>query len=307
MNSEAMDRLIEIHLAAEKAGDTAGAVSVYTDDVEHDVVGAPHGPLHGPAAAEQFYKQLTSDTRTEEMRPVHRYYGDDFCVIEHVWTGAVPGRFFGIPGHGRRISHRLLHVWEFRDGRINRENVWLDGASVVAQLTAPAGAAPTPPAAPEVQLACDEPRHDRQAPAFTQLYGKLPAKDVHRARAFFAQRLGLEPFGERDNHLYYEVGGAHFIIFPSTGAPSGTHDQLGLVVDDLEREVARLRSKGVVFEEYPALPGAEMRDGIMRRGHMKAAWFKDTEGNLISIAEFAAGSPFTRRPDARPATVGTRQ
>ncbi len=38
------------------------------------------------------------------------------------------------PGHGRRISHRLLHIWEFREGRISRENVWIDGGSVMAQL-----------------------------------------------------------------------------------------------------------------------------------------------------------------------------
>ncbi len=136
MNPAEMDRLIEIHLQAEKAADTAGAVSVYTDDVEHDVVGAPHGPLHGKQAAQGFYEHLTRDIRTETMEPRHSYYGDDFCVIEHQWTGTVPGSFLGVPGHGRRISFRLLHVWEFRDGRVSRENVWLDGGSVVAQLTA---------------------------------------------------------------------------------------------------------------------------------------------------------------------------
>jgi steroid delta-isomerase-like uncharacterized protein len=306
MNHEAMDRLIETHLAAEKAGDTAAAVSMYTDDIEHDVVGAPHGPLRGPAAAEQFYKQLTSDTRTEEMRPTHRYYGDDFCVIEHTWTGTVPGSFFGIAGHGRRISHRLLHVWEFRDGRISRENVWLDGASAVAQLTAPTqdehGHAAMVNGQPTRQVL---PQH-RPGPDFKQMYGKLPAKDVNHARAFFAEKLGLEPFGEHDNHLYYEVGGAYFIIFPSTGAPSGTHDQLGLVVDDLASAMGRLRASGVVFEEYPAPPGASMHDGVMHRGHIKTAWFKDTEGNLISIAEFTAGSPFPPIPARSPAATGTR-
>jgi predicted ester cyclase len=70
------------------------------------------------------------------MKPTHSYYGEDFCVVEHMWTGTVPGTFFGIPGHGRRISHRLLHVWEFRDGKISRENVWIDSGSIIAQLTA---------------------------------------------------------------------------------------------------------------------------------------------------------------------------
>lgn len=50
--------------------------------------------------------------------------------------------------------------------------------------------------------------------------------------------------------------------------------------------------RDVTFEEYPALPGATMKNRIMDRGSMKAAWFKDTEGNLISIAEFSQGSPF---------------
>jgi steroid delta-isomerase-like uncharacterized protein len=135
MTKEEMNQLIEIHLAAEKAGDPAGAVSMYVDDVEHDVVGAPHGPLQGKDAARGFYDFLVENIRTEEMVPTHSYYGDDFCVIEHDWTGTVEGSFLGVPGNGKRITFRLLHIWEFRDGKISRENVWLDGGSVVAQLT----------------------------------------------------------------------------------------------------------------------------------------------------------------------------
>jgi catechol 2,3-dioxygenase-like lactoylglutathione lyase family enzyme len=116
---------------------------------------------------------------------------------------------------------------------------------------------------------------------------------VARARAFYADKLGLKPYREHADHLYFEVGRTTFIIFPSTGAPSGAHDQLGLIVDDVESTVARLQSKGVTFEKYPAPPGASMKNGTMDRGSMKAAWFKDTEGNLISIAEFSAGSPFS--------------
>ncbi len=71
------------------------------------------------------------------MDATHQYYGDDFCVMEHDTTGTVPGEFLGVPGNGRRITFRLLHVCEFRDGLISRENVWLDGGSVLAQLTAP--------------------------------------------------------------------------------------------------------------------------------------------------------------------------
>ena len=128
------------------------------------------------------------------------------------------------------------------------------------------------------------------------VYGKLPAQNVKRARAFYADKLGLTPYREHANHLYYKVGGTTFIIFPSAGAPSGTHDQLGFIVDDVELTVARLQSNGVTFENYPAPPGAIMKNGIMDRGTMKAAWLKDTEGNLISFAEFRQGSPFRHEP-----------
>lgn len=136
-----------------------------------------------------------------------------------------------------------------------------------------------------------EEQHDGP-PCFIDAYGKLPAQNVERARAFYAEKLGLTPFGEHAGHLYYQVGGTNFLVFPSAGTPSGTHDQLGLVVDDLESTVARLRVTDVTFEEYPAPPGASMKNGVMDHGRMKAAWFKDTEGNLISIAEFTQGSRF---------------
>jgi catechol 2,3-dioxygenase-like lactoylglutathione lyase family enzyme len=125
----------------------------------------------------------------------------------------------------------------------------------------------------------------------TRAYGKLPAQDVGRARAFYLEKLGLEPYADVHNHLYYEVGGFHFVVFPSSGSPSGSHDQLGLVVPDLKAEVQRLRSRGVAFESFPAPPGATVTDQIADLGAVRAAWFKDSEGNLISIAEFQSG-PF---------------
>ncbi len=131
-----MDRLIEEHLIAEKASDPDGSVAMYTDDVIHDVVGSPLGALEGPEAAKRFYEFLTANIHTEEMDVNHAKYGEDFCVFEHQWRGTIPGEFMGIPGHGRRISFRMLHLWEFRDGAMSRENVWLDAGSIIQQLTA---------------------------------------------------------------------------------------------------------------------------------------------------------------------------
>lgn len=111
-------------------------------------------------------------------------------------------------------------------------------------------------------------------------YGKLPAQDVARARRFYADTLGLEPFGEHNDHLFYDVAGTRFMIFPSIGKPSGMHDQFGFVVGDIGAEVTRLRENGVDLLETPVT-----RDGVAELGPVRAAWFKDSEGNLLNLIE----------------------
>jgi steroid delta-isomerase-like uncharacterized protein len=137
MDPAEMDRLIEQHLQAEETGDLDAAVAVYTDDVEHDVVGAPGGPLYGPAAARERYTELLDNVRSGDMVLRHRYHADRACIVEHEVSATVTGRFAGIPGNGREVRFRMLHVFEFTDGRISRENVWMDAATVMAQLAEP--------------------------------------------------------------------------------------------------------------------------------------------------------------------------
>ena len=136
MEQHEMIELVERHLKAEGAGDVEGAVAVYTDDIEHDAVGFPGAPLTGKDAARQFYGHLTANFRTEDEEPRHRYFSGDSMILEQVMTGTVTGEMLGIPGNDRRITFRLLHVFDFRDGLICREQVWLDSAAIVAQLTA---------------------------------------------------------------------------------------------------------------------------------------------------------------------------
>jgi len=113
-----------------------GAVAVYTDDIEHDVVGWPGGPVRGKAGARAFYEALTANFRTEEETPSRRYFAGDAMIIDQMMTGSVPGTFLGMPGNGRRVTFRILHIFEFKDGLISRENVWLDGGSIQQQLSA---------------------------------------------------------------------------------------------------------------------------------------------------------------------------
>jgi catechol 2,3-dioxygenase-like lactoylglutathione lyase family enzyme len=122
---------------------------------------------------------------------------------------------------------------------------------------------------------------------------RLPAQDLERARAFYAERLDLEPVDERPGGLLYRVGRGEFALFASAGRASGDHTQMGFEVADLEATVAELRARGVVFEEYDA-PGLRTRDGIAdiegnypskgARGE-RGAWFRDSEGNLLGIGQ----------------------
>src|SRR5437764_3523239 len=83
---------------------------------------------------------------------------------------------------------------------------------------------------------------------------KLPAQDLERARAFYRDKLGLEPVEERTGGLRYVCGPTEFHIFSSTGAPSGESTQMGFDVKNIERTLAGLRARGVTFERFE-MPG----------------------------------------------------
>ena len=139
LSREAIDHIIEDHFRREADGDVEGTLKTLTSDVVHDVVGDPAGELHGPGAVSQRYGHLFSNVKGERADVKHRLYGENFVVDDKIWTARVTGEFMGIPGHGRRISIRVLHVFEFRGRLISRENVWIDAGAAIAQLTPEAG------------------------------------------------------------------------------------------------------------------------------------------------------------------------
>jgi catechol 2,3-dioxygenase-like lactoylglutathione lyase family enzyme len=121
---------------------------------------------------------------------------------------------------------------------------------------------------------------------------RLPAQDLERARAFYAEKLGLEPTEERPGGLRYQLGDGEFVLFQSAGATSGEHTQMAIEVEDLESTVAELRNRGVVFEEYD-FPGLSTTDGIAdiegnypsKGSGERGAWFRDSEGNMIGLGQ----------------------
>jgi predicted enzyme related to lactoylglutathione lyase len=117
------------------------------------------------------------------------------------------------------------------------------------------------------------------------MFAYLPVKDLARARQFYEQTLGLRPKREQSGGVVYEFAGATAcFMYPTPNAGTSRASQAFWQVEDVEREVAELKKKGVVFEEYD-VPGLQTKDGIATGGGAKSAWFKDTEGNILAIVQ----------------------
>jgi catechol 2,3-dioxygenase-like lactoylglutathione lyase family enzyme len=121
---------------------------------------------------------------------------------------------------------------------------------------------------------------------------KLPAQDLERARAFYRDKLGLEPVEERTGGLRYVCGPTESNLFGSAGAPSGESTQMAFEVEDLEAALADLRARGVTFERFE-MSGFEVRgdttvapDNYPGKGTGELGTFLyDSESNLIGIAQ----------------------
>ena len=118
----------------------------------------------------------------------------------------------------------------------------------------------------------------------------LPAADLQRAKKFYAEKLGLSPATESEGGIFYEIaGGTRFILYPTPDPTRAGHTQIGFATNDIESEVEELRSRGVMFEEYDS-PGLKTKNGIAQTGEARAAWFKDSEGNMIGIVQLPPGA-----------------
>jgi catechol 2,3-dioxygenase-like lactoylglutathione lyase family enzyme len=122
---------------------------------------------------------------------------------------------------------------------------------------------------------------------------RIPCQDLARAREFYADKLGLEPSEERPGGLLYRCASGEFALFASAGASPGTFTQMGWEVDDIDATVAGLKQRGVEFENVD-VPGLKTVDGIAEvagnypskggKGE-RAAWFRDSEGNMLGIGQ----------------------
>ena len=131
------------------------------------------------------------------------------------------------------------------------------------------------------------------------IHASLAATDLARARAWYADKLGWEPTAEPPGTLVYEVMGAAFTVFETPHAGTAQNTVMTWNTGDVSSEVARLRAKGIVFEDYD-FGEIKTVDGIMTDpSGGQNAWFKDSEGNIISIVS----SPDDQRPPTLSATL----
>ena len=113
----------------------------------------------------------------------------------------------------------------------------------------------------------------------------LPAVDLKRARRFYEATLGLKVVKEDPSPgIMVQCGNGTMIYIYERAATKADHTVATFAVDDLDAEMLALQRKGIKFEEYN-LPGLKTDHGVATIAGMKGAWFKDTEGNILSLTE----------------------
>jgi predicted enzyme related to lactoylglutathione lyase len=115
------------------------------------------------------------------------------------------------------------------------------------------------------------------------MYATIPAIDLARARHFYEDKLGFKPKEARPSGVMYEVHNAGMYLYPSTFAGTNKATAAGFNVTNLPAIVAELKAKGIAFEEYDMGDGYKTENGMMKTPEGLAAWFKDSEGNIIGL------------------------
>jgi len=118
------------------------------------------------------------------------------------------------------------------------------------------------------------------------LAAMLPVVDLDRAKKFYGGTLGLKQVEEHEDNevMYQAAAGTTLGIYRRPTPTKADHTAVGFMVDDLNKVMAYLRSKGVKFEEYdiPEM-GLKTVKGVATMGDDRGAWFKDPDGNILSI------------------------
>ncbi|MEO7547802.1 MAG: VOC family protein [Ramlibacter sp.] len=118
------------------------------------------------------------------------------------------------------------------------------------------------------------------------MYAYIPAKDMARARKFYEGKVGLKATEQTNGGVVYTFGkGTAAFLYPTPNAGTSQASQAFWSVDDVDGEIAALKARGVVFETYDGMPGERSPQGAVSAGGARAAWFKDSEGNIMALIQ----------------------
>lgn len=114
----------------------------------------------------------------------------------------------------------------------------------------------------------------------------LAVRDLPTAARFYEERLGFQPApGEQDMGVrMYRSGKSLVMVYESQFAGTNQATAVNWFVPDLQRLVGELRSKGITFEHYD-FPGMTLEGDVHVMGDIRAAWFKDPDGNILALME----------------------
>ena len=118
----------------------------------------------------------------------------------------------------------------------------------------------------------------------------LPVVDVSRATGFYRDRLGLKDLGDEasGNRVLLTGTGTQIALMPAEEGAQTGHTVLSFEVDNIFDEIKDLEGRGIGFLDYD-LPDLKTTDHVGVMGDEKAAWFADTEGNILCLHERVIG------------------
>lgn len=115
----------------------------------------------------------------------------------------------------------------------------------------------------------------------------IAVKDIDRARTFYGETLGLETVNQQGGEVVTMKSGDTMVnVYRSEFAGTNKATALTFDVEDIAAEVSGLKDKGVMFEQYD-VEGLTREGDIYQGEGMKTAWFKDPDGNILSLFEGA--------------------
>ena len=119
-----------------------------------------------------------------------------------------------------------------------------------------------------------------------RVHTTIPAADMDRAMRWYEEKLNFKPLWKRPAGAMYQAGdGTRFQLYPTPNAGQAPQTVMGLSTSQIDADVRELKARGVVFEEYDI---AHMKrvDSIATVENVRAAWFRDSEGNILGLAQF---------------------